>query len=516
MKHLREFTIVILIILVATIFRLYKLDTFPPGLYPDEAMNGNNAIQAYETGEYKIFYPENNGREGLFIAIQSLSIRAFGNTAYALRFVSAITGILTVLGLYFLAKKLFNWQIGAIASFLMAISFWHVTFSRIGFRAIMAPLLVVWGAYFFWKGLSTTRWQHFAISAIFWGLGFYTYISFRVMPGAIIAALLAYWYAIKKDFSHDRYIHARNRITQGLAVFMLVGGIVIFPLAYHFYLQPEDFLGRITQVSIFSQDSPLKILATNFGKTLGIFNFVGDHNWRHNFAGRPILFLPVGIFFILGFFKSILRLEKSRKMRGHFSPPHVFLFSWFFLGLLPVVLSAEGIPHSLRAIVVVPVIYIFTAEGLWWIFEWSRDHYRVRSRQQSYLPLAHHHIAQSTLAISLALGAFLLADAIYEFKTYFYDWGPNETVRANFNQNYVDIADRLNALPRIKVKYVLVNAGGTLVNGIPMPAQTVMYLTDTWTSEKQQAKNIFYLNMEQYAQRRYLPNAIIIPLEEKK
>ena len=210
MKHLREFTIIILIVATAAFFRLYKLDAFPPGLYPDEAMNGNNAIQAIETGEYKIFYPENNGREGLFIALQTLSIRTFGNTAYALRVVSAIVGILTVLGLYFLTRRLFNWQIASIASFLMAVSFWHVTFSRIGFRAIMAPLLIVWGAYFFWKGLGTTRMRDFAISAIFWGLGFYTYISFRIMPFVLLVALAAYWHTIKKDFSHDRYLHTRD------------------------------------------------------------------------------------------------------------------------------------------------------------------------------------------------------------------------------------------------------------------------------------------------------------------
>ena len=500
----REVLIVILIVSIAAFFRLYKLDTYPPGLYPDEAMNGNNALHAIETGDYKIFYPENNGREGLFMNLQSLSIRAFGNTPFALRFVSAIFGTLTVLGLYLLARRLFNWEIAAMASFLMAVSFWHVVFSRIGFRAIMAPMFIVWGLYFLWKGLATTRKHHFVLSAISWGLGFYSYISFRVMPSVILVALLAYWHSIKRDFSHERYLATRNHIIQGLALFMLVVIAIVLPLGWHFYTHPEAFMGRLNDVSVFSSENPVLTILKNTGKTLGMFNFIGDHNWRHNLAGQPILFFPIGIFFVLGFFKSIWKLEQTRKRHGHFSPPHAMLLTWFFVGLLPVILSTEGIPHSLRAIVVIPVVYIFVAEGLWWLIEYVRDphHHKV-------------HVSHSSLA-AFSFVIFLLAIGGYEFKRYFYDWGPHEAVRAEFNQNYVDVAYEALAQPRNRVTYILVNRDtGVAVNGIPVTAQTVMYITDTWTPEKQRAKNIFYLTQEQYDRRQYLAGAKIIPLEKK-
>ena len=137
----KEFWILILIIALAIFFRFYQLDSFPPGLYPDEAMNGNNALVALETGSFKMFYPENNGREGLFINLQALPVGIFGNQPWSLRAVSAIIGVLTVIGLYLLTKELFGWRLGALSSFLLAISFWHVNFSRIGFRAIMLPFI---------------------------------------------------------------------------------------------------------------------------------------------------------------------------------------------------------------------------------------------------------------------------------------------------------------------------------------------------------------------------------------
>lgn len=56
--------------------RLSGLTWAPPGLYPDEAMNGNNALEANRTGDYKTFYPDNNGREAIFIH-QAQSIKLF-------------------------------------------------------------------------------------------------------------------------------------------------------------------------------------------------------------------------------------------------------------------------------------------------------------------------------------------------------------------------------------------------------------------------------------------------------
>ena len=56
---------------------------------------------------------------------------------------------------------------------------------------------------------------------------------------------------------------------------------------------------------------------------------------------------------------------------------------------------------------------------------------------------------------------------------------------------------KLNAMPANVPKYVVVDTGGVLVNGIPMPAQTVMFITDTFTSEGQKAKNIHYVLPDQ-------------------
>jgi len=154
----KTYALLFLVLIIASFARLYQIGKLHPGLYPDEAMNGNNALEAIKTGDYKIFYPENNGREGLFINIQAGFVKVLGNKPWVLRLPSAIFGILTVLGMFYLAKELFkSVNIALLSSFIMAVNFWHINFSRIGFRAIMAPLLLVWGIYFLL--LAIRKWE---------------------------------------------------------------------------------------------------------------------------------------------------------------------------------------------------------------------------------------------------------------------------------------------------------------------------------------------------------------------
>jgi 4-amino-4-deoxy-L-arabinose transferase-like glycosyltransferase len=140
--------LLLLILVTAASFRTYKLSSFPPGLYPDEAMNGNNALHAARTGEYKVFYPENYGREGLFINTQAMALKiVHAKEPWVLRSVRAIFGTLTVLGLFFLVRELFDCATALWASFFMATGFWHIVFSRIGFRAISSAFWLIWALY---------------------------------------------------------------------------------------------------------------------------------------------------------------------------------------------------------------------------------------------------------------------------------------------------------------------------------------------------------------------------------
>lgn len=107
-KKLVSVVFLLIILAIAAFFRLWQLDKIPPGLYPDVAMNGNDALDTLAANNFKLFYPENNGREGLFMWLIAFSFLIFGPSVWAIKIVAATFGILTVLGTYLLTKELFK------------------------------------------------------------------------------------------------------------------------------------------------------------------------------------------------------------------------------------------------------------------------------------------------------------------------------------------------------------------------------------------------------------------------
>ena len=478
--------VLIVILIIASFLRLHNLadpvNPLPSGLYPDEAMNGNNALEALETKNWKVFYPENNGREGLFINIQSLFVAAFGNEPWVLRFPSVIFGILTVLGVYLLTKEIFRdlpkkeigfrlsspEKLALFSAFLMATSFWHINFSRIGFRAIMAPLLLSWGIYLLLRAFRKPSWHAPIIAGIVYGLGFHTYIAYRATPLLIVICL----WLLSRRYGWEPVLRIGF-------IFTVAAFLVFLPLGLYFIENPADFLGRTAQVSVFSSPTPLKDLGLNVLKTAGMFNFSGDGNWRHNVAGRPLLFWPVGVFFLVGLFFSIYQIIRNQKLKIR-NWELVILLTWLAVAALPIVISNEGLPHALRAILMAPPIFIFSAIGGLKIYNFLK---RVFPNFKYWVWIR-----------ALWFLTLIIFDAYF---AYFITWGRNPNVPGAFSADYVAIGRTLNALPKELPKYVIVEAGGVLVRGIPMPSQTVMFITDSFTPKKQKAKNLNYLLPEQ-------------------
>lgn len=466
------------ILIIASFLRLYHITTVPPGLYPDEAMEGNNALQALRTGDFQVFYPQNNGREGLFANIEAVFLKVINvREAWVLRLPCAIAGILTVLGIYFLLTELFSSEIGLMGAFFLATSFWDIMFSRIAFRAILTPLFAVWGLYLLLLALKYIRSHEHSITlatlaGIVYGLGFYTYIPYRVTPALVLFILFVFWYRIRKKGDHKEM----KAFWRSTAIFLFTTILVFLPLGFYFATHPGSFSSRTSEISVFAAKSPLKELAINIGKTAAMFNIHGDNNWRQNYAGRPELFWPVGLLFLLGIGLSLWKI--FRQKMTHWHAPETLGY-WFLLILLvlaaaPVFISDEGIPHALRGILMIPAAMGLAAVGAVWLYKLLRRH-------------------MNHTVLNVAVGIFLALLVVEAYHTYFILWAQNPNVPGAFNQDYVDIGHALEALPNSTPKYIIVKAGGVDVDGWPTATQTVMFLTDTWMPAQQQAKNFHYI-----------------------
>jgi 4-amino-4-deoxy-L-arabinose transferase-like glycosyltransferase len=473
MSKKQRYVFLIAILIIATFLRFFHFSTTPPGLYPDEAADGNNAVEAAQTGHFQVFYVEDNGREGLYANSIALILKVYPVfQPWVIRLPAAVAGVLTVWGLYLLVAELFTVQAGLLASFLLATSFWHINFSRIGFRAILAPLLLTWSVYFAIKAFraaSAKAGAWYAIVAgVVYSLGFYTYIAYRITP--LLFLLFIPFFKTKPGF------------WKRVGIFILTVFIVAAPIGWYFVQHPADFFGRTAQISVTNAQNPVRDFAVNFGKTLLMLNFHGDDNWRQNISGAPELFWPVGIIFLIGLALATYALWKSwRKKTLRDDTKNMFpsfslfvVFGWFVLAILPAAASDEGIPHALRSILMLPPVMTLAGIGGVWTYGFIKRRWNES-------------------AARIIAAVFVIFVATYGYINYFVVWAGNPNVPGAFNADYVQLAQQINALPTGTPKYVVVNAGGVLARGIPVPAQTVMFLTESFTVADQQKHNIHYL-----------------------
>jgi len=475
---LRNVLALVVVMAVAIFFRFYRLDSVPPGLYPDIAINGNNALQSIQSDDYKTFYTDNNGREGMIMWLDAISIKIFGITALALKIPTAIFGTLTVLGIYLLARELFNPPllpqgeatsgkvkrrnaIALLSAFLLATSFWHINFSRIGFRVALMPFFLVFTFYFLAKAFRTRKFLWAIPAGLFFGLGFYTYTGYRLAVPLLLCVLALWLIPFWKN--------KQQLFKISLAV-LITTFFVALPIGIYFLHNPGDFLGRAGQTSVFAAKQPLLELGKSLILHLGMFNFYGDGNWRHNLSGEPELFWPVGVLFLIGFGIALGKLARRSKTPADPQEScsceaeriaYATLLLWFFFMLLPGILTSEGIPHSLRTLGVIPAVMILAAVGGIFVYD------RLKPR----LP--------KIIFIIIAV-IFIASCAIQGYWQYFIAWAGNIEVQGAFTTYFVDIgqlSSRLHDQGRRTI--VIVNENGTPVpypDGIPMPAQTVKFI----------------------------------------
>lgn len=443
---LKIYLLVFLIVAFGFFLRIYNIDNAPPGIYPDEAVNGEDALRALETGNYEWFYPANNGREGFFMNLMAACFYIFGVSILTLKLPSIIFSALTIWGTYLFTKEMFTRRVAFVSAFLTATSFWAINFGRIAFRANMLPAILVFSFYFLFKGLRTKKWWDFAAGGAIFGLGMHSYISWRIAPIMLIV-FIVFLLLSRKNFIQNYW--------KSILVFLIASLIIAAPMFYTFYQNPEFLESRSAAVSIFSPEVnngsvPIAFLKS-FSLSLIKYNFVGDMNWRHNFRPYPLLDPIASIAFIFGITFSIMtfvRLFKQRikkKLRSLDLEKFSFLLIWFFAMLAPEFLTAEGNPHALRAIGTLPVVFIFAGIGFEFLFHSSKKS-GLFSKKNVFI---------------LAIIFFFFIGIFNTFK-YHIVWASKESVALSFNKNLTDMSKYMNLLNQNQETYVITDGSNTL------------------------------------------------------
>ncbi len=380
--------------LIAAFFRFYHLADHPLGLFFDPAINGLDAIRLMQRGGPVIFFPTNGGREAVLIYLLIPFLWLFGTNPFSFRLQLAIISLLTVVFLFgFLRDKrlvIGNWRLvstpitnyqlplpnlylATLASLILAVSYWHISISRLDQRPLTVPLLSVPVFWFFFKGWTSGQRHWFILSGLVVGLGLHTYSAARLLP---VILLLTFLPELLLTLRSSHIPHPTSHIPHhlsGLALFIATALLVAAPMLWYFVTHPAQFTARAASVMVWNYLNPpadiLAELGRNTLRVLGFFCCIGSPNAIFGLPGyfgglSPVLtpFLFIGL---------ILALKNWRNLFFR------LVALWWLIGILPSIIAIEA-PHPLRMIVAVVPTAILVAFGLIYATAWLQARYRLQ------------------------------------------------------------------------------------------------------------------------------------------
>ncbi len=242
--------LLITILITAASLRLVALSKYPAGLNADEAALGYNAYSLLTTGrdEHGHAWPINLESFGDFkpagYAYLLLPfVKVLGLTELAVRLPSALAGIWAVYVLYLLVKELGEEKLALMAAAVLAVSPWHLHFSRGGWETNIATTLLLVAAWGWVKWTKTSQIKYIATTVVSLVFSLYVYQSTRV-----IAPLLGLGWAILSW----RQVWAKRKSLILLAVLSV---LLVLPLAWS--LVKSDAGSRLSGVGLLADQGPV-------------------------------------------------------------------------------------------------------------------------------------------------------------------------------------------------------------------------------------------------------------------
>lgn len=377
-----------IILIFASLLRFYEINRFPQGLYWDEVAIGYNAYSIIKTGsdEYGKFLPitfesfQDSKLPG-YIYLTSLSELLFGLTPFAVRFVSILSGIISVFFVYAITKELSSGRnlnkVPYVAALFMSISPWALQFSRAGFEANTALTISLVAVYFFIRFVKSGKF--FYRSIIFTVLSFYFYYQEWVFfPLFILTVILLLYKSIYLSF---------KQIIKGF----ILGFILLIPLIYAFFLSgSETRLSHVDNIlkdpEVIKESIQLRsgednvflgtLLHNRHSARLNAFSrsyishfspeylfFTGDGNPRHSVSDIGMMHTFLLPFFVLGLIYIVSHQRFAR----------VILVLWLIYSPISASVSTP-VPHSLRSLLMLPVVEIIAAYGFIWFVTYIKRH----------------------------------------------------------------------------------------------------------------------------------------------
>jgi len=330
---------IVLLILFASLVVFFRFNQVPKNLSFDEVEFAKLAVNLNKHP----YIPYSNlatGHSTLYFYIILISFKIFGVNNFALRFPSALFGVLNIILFYLIVNIVFKRNnsfrfLPLILAFIFITLRWYFNFARFAFETTFL-LFFELGALFY---LIKEK-PNYILSGLLAGLAFNSYT-----PGRIFFLVPLFYLFITKN--RTKLLH-----------FLIPFAIVILPLALYLVRYPDI---RFNQQSYLTNPNiapinKINYFAQNVGKTILMFDLRGDVNGRHNYPFKPALNPAVGSFFIFGLIITIINRRK---------PINRLFLVYFLIGLLPALFTyPHENPHMLRTFTVLPSLVYFIGQTI--------------------------------------------------------------------------------------------------------------------------------------------------------
>ncbi|OGM75728.1 hypothetical protein A2382_00555 [Candidatus Woesebacteria bacterium RIFOXYB1_FULL_38_16] len=379
----------LLILGLALVVRLYKIDVIPPHLTSDEAALGYNAYSVLKTGrdEYGSLFPIifksfGDYKPGLYVYFTVPTVGIFGLNEFSVRLVSVLAGVLAVFVLYEIVKRLTqNSNLALIASFVLSLNPWHIFFSRGAWEVNLSLTLTLLGILFFLFSLKKEKWL--LVSAIFFGSTFVCYQGAKLSTLIVLVILFCIY--------RREIFQFKSKV---MLISLFIGFLITLPIISSVF---QGKVGRLSVFSVFSyprEDESLNhflqeagvsrdslVYRIYYSESLNFFRgilgrwfnhfslrflfFEGDwQNLRHSAPYHGVMLLGDIVFLVTGIWVLI------RRKIGKFEQ---LVFGWLVLSSLPAVLSRDQV-QAVRAYNMLIPLVIIVALGVnqFLKYRWSK------------------------------------------------------------------------------------------------------------------------------------------------
>lgn len=250
----------LIIMAVGAIFRLYNLDAAPRDMTSDhvEMLLDVDTILFHDVRN--IFFANNGGREALQFYLYAIFTQIFTpNVSFeSLKILNILEGVLTIPVMYWFGREMIGRKdkrlgtfVGLVLALMVAVSYWHVTISRLGERIILTPLTVALIFIFFSRALRYRRRIDFILTGLILGIGLYTYQVIRMVPLALAIMMFFSLFANPTEAKPEN--RGRSKLIINHIILVVMAFAVFLPLFQFTLDYPEDFWRR-TSSRIFGED----------------------------------------------------------------------------------------------------------------------------------------------------------------------------------------------------------------------------------------------------------------------